>query len=100
MSGIAGIWDCVSSTPMGDRNSVMHLQCDGTTVTGTVVLETETIPIVDGQFDGSTFTWKMKLTEPFKMSMSGAVKVDGDGFSGDIGAMLGKSDIRGTRRAA
>jgi hypothetical protein len=28
MGGIAGTWDCVSSTPMGDQKSVMELSCD------------------------------------------------------------------------
>jgi hypothetical protein len=99
MSGIAGTWDCVSSTPMGEQKSVMDLRCDGTAVSGTVTTDLETVEITEGQFDGRTFTWKMKITEPFRMSMSGEVVVDGDAFEGGVGAMLGKSDMRGTRRA-
>jgi hypothetical protein len=98
MSGIAGTWDCVSSTPMGDQKSVMELRCDGNMVTGTAQSDLETITITDGQFDGRTFSWKMRLTEPFRMSMSGEVIVDGDTFTGGVGGMLGKSDMRGTRR--
>lgn len=33
MATIDGIWDCVSSTPMGDQKSVMTLKCHGETVT-------------------------------------------------------------------
>ncbi len=98
MSAIAGTWDCVSSTPMGEQKSVMALRCDGAAVTGTVTTDLETVEITEGQFDGRTFTWKMKITEPFKMSMSGEVVVDGDAFAGGVGAFLGKSDMRGTRR--
>lgn len=98
MGGISGTWDCVSSTPMGDQKSVMELSCDGSVVTGTAKTDLETITITDGQFDGSTFTWKMRLTEPFRMSMSGEVVVDGDSFAGGVGGMLGKSDMTGRRR--
>jgi hypothetical protein len=95
---IAGKWDCISSTPMGDQKSVMDLACTGTEVTGTVTTDLETVPITEGQYDGRTFTWKMKITEPFKMNMSGEVIVSGDSFEGGVGAFLGKSDMRGTRR--
>jgi hypothetical protein len=40
----------------------------------------------------------MKLTEPFRISLSGEVVVDGDSFAGSFGGMLGKSDMTGTRR--
>jgi uncharacterized protein (DUF2147 family) len=101
MSGIAGTWDCVSSTPMGDQKSVMTLHCEGAVVTGTATTDLETIGISDGHFDGQTFTWKMRVTEPFRMSMSGEVIVAGDRLEGGVGAgFLGKSDMRGTRRPA
>ena len=64
-------------------------------MTGTAKTDLETITITDGQFDGRTFTWKMRLTEPFRMSMSGEVVVDGDSFAGGVGGMLGKSDMNG-----
>jgi hypothetical protein len=98
MSDIAGTWDCVSSTPMGEQKSVMTLQCTGSQVTGTATTDLETVEITEGQFDGRTFTWKMRITEPFRMSMSGEVVVEGDTMTGGVGAMLGKSDMRGTRR--
>jgi hypothetical protein len=99
MAGIAGTWDCVSSTPMGEQKTVMALHCDGEVVTGTATTDLETIEISDGRFDGRTFTWKMRVTEPFRMNMSGEVVVDGDRLEGGVGAgFLGKSDMRGTRR--
>ena len=98
MAVIAGTWDCVSSTPMGEQKSVMTLSCEGTSVTGTATTDLETVEITEGRFDGHTFTWKMRITEPFRMSMSGEVVVDGDTMTGGVGAMLGKSDMRGTRR--
>lgn len=100
MADLNGIWDCVSSTPMGEQKSVMELHCEGGVVTGTAKTDLETIVITDGQFDGRTFTWTMKLTEPFKMSMSGEVTVDGDRFTGGVGGFLGKSDMQGVRRRA
>lgn len=100
MGDITGIWDCVSSTPMGEQKSVMELHCVGGVVTGTAKTDLETITITDGQFDGRTFTWKMKLTEPFRMSMSGEVTVDGDRFAGAVGGLLGQSEMQGIRRNA
>lgn len=99
MSDIAGTWDCVSSTPMGDQKSVMELHCVGEVVTGKATTDLETITISDGHFDGRTFKWKMRVTEPFRMSMSGEVIVDGDRMEGGVSAMLGKSDMNGTRRS-
>ena len=100
MATIDGIWDCVSSTPMGDQKSVMTLKCEGETVTGTSATDFESVEITDGHFDGKTFTWKMRISVPFKMNMSGEVVVDGDSMSGGVGAFLGSSDMRGTRRPA
>ena len=86
---------------MGEQKSVMDLQCNGVTVTGTVTTDLETVEITDGQFDGTTFTWKMKITEPFRMSMSGEVIVSGDSLAGGVGVgFLGKSDMTGTRQKA
>lgn len=98
MATIDGIWDCVSSTPMGDQKSVMTLKCDGETVTGTSVTDLETIEISEGHFDGRVFSWKMRLTEPFRMNMKGEVVVDGDTLSGGVSALMGSSAMRGTRR--
>lgn len=81
---------------MGDQKSVMTLKCDGETVTGTSVTDLETIEISEGQFDGRVFSWKMRLTEPFRMK--GEVAVDGDTLSGSVSAFMGSSDMRGTRR--
>lgn len=100
MASIDGIWDCVSSTPMGDQKSVMTLECEGEVVTGTSVTDLETIEITDGHFDGRTFSWKMKISEPFRMSMKGEVVVDGDGFTGGVSAFMGSSGMKGTRRPA
>lgn len=33
MADITGVWDCISSTPMGDQKSVMDLRCEGGEVT-------------------------------------------------------------------
>jgi hypothetical protein len=98
MASIEGTWDCVSSTPMGDQKSVMTLHCEGEVVTGTAATDLETIEITEGRFDGRTFTWKMRVTEPFKMNLSGEVVVDGDSLSGGVAAFMGSSDMTGTRR--
>ncbi|MCU0759881.1 MAG: hypothetical protein MUF07_11895 [Steroidobacteraceae bacterium] len=100
MASIDGTWDCVSSTPMGEQKSVMTLKCEGEAVSGTSTTDLETIEITDGHFDGRTFSWKMKITEPFRMSMKGEVVVDGDGFAGAVSAMMMSSDMKGTRRSA
>ncbi len=100
MGNVTGIWDCVSSTPMGEQKSVMALHCLGGVVTGTAKTDLETITITEGQFDGRTFTWKMKLTKPFRMSMSAEVTVDGDRFAGAVGSLLGQTEMQGIRRNA
>jgi hypothetical protein len=98
MATIAGTWDCTSQTPMGAQQSVMTLRCEGETVTGTSVTDLETVEITDGHFDGRTFTWKMRMTEPMKMNLRGEVVVDGDSFAGGVAAFLGSSDMTGRRR--
>lgn len=95
---IDGKWKCVSSTPMGDQHSVMDLKCDGAIVTGTSTTELESVQIEEGAFDGRVFTWKMKMTEPLKMNLSGEVVVSGNTLEGAIGAgFFGKSELTGTR---
>lgn len=99
MSGIAGTWDCVMSTPMGDQQAVMELAAAGEGVSGTSTNDFEKLELSDGRFDGRVLTWKMVASFPFKMKMSGEVTVDGDAFSGEVSVgMFGSSAIRGTRR--
>lgn len=100
MASIDGTWDCVSSTPMGDQKSVMNLHCEGEIVTGTAATDLETIEITEGRFDGRVFSWKMRVTEPFKMNLSGQAVIEGDTLSGGVSAFMGSSDMTGTRRPA
>jgi hypothetical protein len=100
MSSIDGKWLCFSSSPMGEQKTVLELKSDGEAVTGTATTDMETVTITEGRFDGSQFTWKMKITEPFSMSMSGDVAITGDNLAGGMSVgFLGKTDIRGTRQA-
>ena len=96
---VAGVYDCVTKSPMGDQASVLTLEVDGDTVTGTNAGAQGTLELEDGKADGNNASWTMNMTVPMPMKLEASVAIDGDALSGSIKAgAFGEMAISGTRQ--
>ena len=97
---VAGSYDCVVKSPLGDQKSTMTVTVDGDTWTGTNSGATGSLDVYDGKVDGNTLTWKMDMKVPMPMTLEGTATVDGDAITGSVKAgMFGSMPMSGTRVA-
>ena len=95
---VAGTYDCVTKTPMGDQKSKFTVTVDGDTFTGQQAGAMGSMDVVDGKVDGNTLTWKMNMTVPMPMTLTGEATVEGDAITGTVDAgAFGKMPLSGTR---
>ena len=97
---VAGTYECVTKTPMGDQKSDVTIVVDGDTFTGTNVGAMGSMDMENGKIDGNTLTWSMKMTVPMPMTLEGEATVDGDAITGTVKAgAFGSFGLTGTRKA-
>jgi hypothetical protein len=95
---VAGSYQCVVKTPMGDQKSVLTVNVDGESWSGTNAGDQGSLDCYDGKIDGDTITWKMDMKVPMPMLLEGTATVDGDTISGSVKAgMFGSMALSGTR---
>ena len=95
---VAGTYDCVTKTPMGDQKSKFTVNVEGDTFTGQQAGALGSMDVVDGKVDGNTLTWKMNMTVPMPMTLTGEATVEGDTITGTVDAgAFGKMPMSGTR---
>ncbi|MFM9851604.1 MAG: hypothetical protein ACKVOJ_02185 [Sphingomonadaceae bacterium] len=95
---VAGSYECVVKSPMGDQKSTMTVVVDGDTWTGTNAGAQGSLDVYDGKVDGNTLTWKMDMKVPMPMTLEGTATVDGDTITGSVKAgMFGSMAMSGTR---
>jgi hypothetical protein len=96
---VAGVYDCVTKSPMGDQKSVLTLEVDGDTVTGSNVGAQGSLDLEDGKADGNSASWTMNMTVPMPMKLEANVTVDGDALTGTVKAgAFGEMAMTGTRQ--
>lgn len=96
---VAGTYECVTKTPMGDQKSDVTINVDGDTFTGTNVGAMGSMDMENGKVDGNKLTWTMKMTVPMPMTLEGEATVDGDTLTGTVKAgAFGSFPINGTRK--
>ncbi len=85
---VAGTYECVTKSPMGDQKSTVTIvpSDDGTTFTGTNAGAMGTMELEDGKIDGNTLTWTMNMTVPMPMKLEGTATVEGDALTGSVNA--------------
>ena len=83
---VAGTYDCVTKTPMGDQKSKFTVTVDGDTFTGQQAGAMGSMDVVDGKVDGNTLTWTMNMTVPMPMKLEATATIDGDTLTGTINA--------------
>ena len=97
---VAGSYECVTKTPMGDQKSVLTVNVAGDSWTGTNAGAQGSLDVYDGKVDGNALTWKMNMTVPMPMTLEGTATVDGDTITGSVKAgMFGSMPLSGTRQA-
>ena len=98
---VAGTYDCVTKTPMGDQKSTFTVvpSDDGQTFTGQNAGAMGSMDVKDGKIDGNKLTWKMDMTVPMPMTLEGNATVDGDQLTGSVNAgAFGAMPMTGTRQ--
>ena len=97
---VAGTYDCVTKSPMGDQKSKFTVNVEGDTFTGQNAGAMGSMNVVDGKVDGNTLTWTMNMTVPMPMKLEGSATIDGDALTGTINAgAFGAMPMTGTRVA-
>jgi hypothetical protein len=100
MSNVAGAYDCVTKSPMGDQKSVFTVNVDGDSFTGSNSGAMGALDVVDGKVSGNTLTWVMNMTVPMPMKLECEATVDGDTLTGTIKAgPFGSMAMNGTRQS-
>ena len=95
---VAGTYDCVTKSPMGDQKSKFTVNVDGDSFTGQQAGAMGSMDVVDGKVDGNTLTWTMNMTVPMPMKLEASATIDGDTLTGSINAgAFGAMPMTGVR---
>lgn len=98
---VAGTYDCVTKSPMGDQKSTFTVVPgdDGTTFTGSNAGAMGSMDVEDGKIDGNKLTWKMNMTVPMPMTLDCDATIDGDQLVGNVNAgAFGSMAMTGERK--
>ena len=95
---VAGTYDIVTKTPMGDQQGKFTVVVEGGSFTGNVSGPMGSMEVQDGQVDGNRLTWKMDMKVPMPMTLDCEATVDGDTIAGVVTAgAFGGMALSGTR---
>ncbi len=95
---VAGTYEIVTKTPMGDQKSTMIVEVNGDSFTGTNSGAQGSMAMDNGKVDGNKLTWSMNMTVPMPMTLEGEATVDGDAITGNVKAgAFGTFPMSGTR---
>ncbi len=95
---VAGTYDVVTKSPMGDQKGKFVVIVDGDSFTGSVSGPMGSMEVQDGKVDGNRLTWKMDMKVPMPMTLEGDAVVDGDAISGAVKAgAFGSMALSGVR---
>jgi hypothetical protein len=95
---VAGTYEVVTKTPMGDQKSTMTVEVNGDSFTGTNAGAQGTLTMENGKVDGNKITWTMNMTVPMPMTLEGEATVDGDTITGGVKAgAFGTFPLSGSR---
>lgn len=99
MANVDGAWDVVVKSPLGDQASVLTVNSDGSSFTGSMSGAMGSLDVEDGKVDGDKLTWKLNLKVPMPMTLDCEATVDGDTITGSAGAgAFGSFPLSGSRK--
>ncbi|MBW8755087.1 MAG: hypothetical protein JF595_13235 [Sphingomonadales bacterium] len=96
---VAGTYDVVIKTPMGDQKGKLMVNPTDDGFTGSVTSDMMgSMDIAGGKVAGDTITWTMDMKVPMPMTLECEATVAGDAITGAIKAgMFGSMALAGTR---
>eukprot|EP01037_Dinobryon_pediforme_P013079 gene13079-13181_t len=95
---VAGTYEVVTKTPMGEQKSTLTVNVDGDSFSGSNNGPMGAIAIADGKVDGNTISWSSQITSPMPMKLDCKATIDGDSISGTVTAgMFGSFPMTGSR---
>jgi hypothetical protein len=95
---VAGTYDIVTKTPMGDQKGKFTVTVSGDSFTGGVAGAMGAMEVAGGKVDGNKLTWKMDMKVPMPMTLECEAVVDGDAISGNVKAgAFGSMALSGVR---
>jgi hypothetical protein len=95
---VAGTYNIVTKTPMGDQAGVFTVTVDGDSFTGDVSGAMGNMAVAEGKVSGQTLTWKMDMKVPMPMTLECEATIDGDDLTGKVVAgAFGAMPLTGTR---
>ena len=99
MSNVAGAWNTVVKSPLGEQQSVLTVTDNGDgTWSGTNAGAMGALSCDNGKIDGNKLTWTMDMKVPMPMVLECDATVEGDTITGGVKAgMFGTSPLSGTR---
>ena len=99
MSNVAGSWNCLVKSPLGDQKSVLTVADNGDgTWTGSNVGDQGNLDCYECKVDGDTLTWKSDMKVPMPMTLEMSATIAGDALDGSVKAgMFGTFPMMGTR---
>ncbi|WP_062382937.1 hypothetical protein [Demequina iriomotensis] len=87
MAEYDGRWHIEAMTPMGKQTSVLDLEVQGSTATGTLAgPDGEASEILDAKVDGSKVEFGVQTVKPMAMRIHLALEFDGDAVTGKVKA--------------
>jgi len=98
---VAGTYDVVIKTPMGDQKGKLTVTPNGDSFSGVVASDMMgSMDIAGGKVSGDTITWTMDMKVPMPMTLEGEATVAGDAISGSVKAgAFGSMALSGKRAA-
>ncbi len=95
---VAGKYECVTRSPMGDQTSILTVEVDGTTFSGSNSGPMGNLAITGGAVDGNTISWSSDITVPMPMKLDCKATIEGDEVTGTVSAgMFGSFPMTGKR---
>lgn len=84
---VAGTYDVVIQTPMGDQKGTFTVKPNGDSFSGSVSSAMlGSMDISGGRVNGNRISWTMDMSVPMPMTLEGEATVDGDAISGAVKA--------------
>lgn len=99
MTAVAGEWDCVAETPLGEQRFLLTVRPNGTGFAGSISGAIGSAEIADGSIQGERLRWAMDIRMPMPMRLICEADVQGDRIEGGITAGgFGTFPLSGTRK--
>ena len=96
MSDFTGTYTLTINTPMGKQEGTLTLAQDGSSLTGSMSAQGESVDISNGSVEGDAASWDVAVSKPMPMTLGFSASKTDSGVSGKVklGA-FGEADWEG-----